>query len=148
MADESTNLIELTADIVSAYVSNNPVPVASLPDLIASVNLSLSKVGQPVEPERPVLTPAVNPKKSVYPDYIICLDDGKKFKSLKRHLATHYGLTPDEYRVKWDLGRDYPMVAPNYAAQRSALAKSSGLGRKPAQKALARKAPSQRKAKA
>ncbi|WP_027052804.1 MucR family transcriptional regulator [Mesorhizobium erdmanii] len=130
MADETINLIELTADIVSAYVSNNPVPVASLPDLIHSVNLSLSKVGQPAEPEKPVLTPAVNPKKSVFPDYIICLEDGKQFKSLKRHLMTHYNLTPEAYREKWGLARDYPMVAPNYAAQRSALAKSSGLGRK------------------
>ncbi|TPI18367.1 MucR family transcriptional regulator [Mesorhizobium sp. B4-1-1] len=123
-------LIELTADIVSAYVSNNPVPVASLSELIASVNSSLAKVGQPVEPEKPIYAPAVNPKRSVFPDYIICLEDGKRFKSLKRHLGVHYGLTPDEYREKWSLARDYPMVAPNYAAQRSALAKSSGLGRK------------------
>ncbi|RUW57001.1 MAG: transcriptional regulator [Mesorhizobium sp.] len=144
MADESSNLIELTADIVSAYVSNNPVPVASLPDLIQSVNLSLSKVGQPVEPEKPVLTPAVNPKKSVFPDYIICIEDGKQFKSLKRHLMTHYNLTPEAYREKWGLARDYPMVAPNYAAQRSALAKSIGLGRKAAPP---KKAPAKRKAK-
>ena len=148
MADESINLIELTADIVSAYVSNNPVPVASLPDLIQSVNLSLSKVGQPVEPEKPVLTPAVNPKKSVFPDYIICLEDGKQFKSLKRHLMTHYNQTPDEYREKWGLAREYPMVAPNYAAQRSALAKSIGLGRKTAPVAPPKKAPAKRKAKA
>ncbi|TPI27332.1 transcriptional regulator [Mesorhizobium sp. B3-1-9] len=134
LADETLNLIELTADIVSAYVSNNPVPVSSLPDLIHSVNSSLSKIGQPAEPEIVVLTPAVNPKRSVFPDYVICLEDGKKFKSLKRHLMTHYNLTPDEYREKWGLTRDYPMVAPNYAAQRSALAKSSGLGRKRASK--------------
>nr|WP_032933364.1 MucR family transcriptional regulator [Mesorhizobium japonicum] len=125
-----TQLIELTADIVSAYVSKNAVPVASLPELIQSVNASLSKIGGSTEPERPTLTPAVNPKRSVFPDYIICLEDGKKFKSLKRHLGVHYGLTPDEYRAKWGLKSDYPMVAPNYAAQRSALAKSSGLGRK------------------
>ncbi|MBZ9670923.1 MucR family transcriptional regulator [Mesorhizobium sp. ES1-3] len=127
-------LIELTADIVSAYVSNNPVPVTSLSDLIASVNSSLAKIGPQAEPETPTQAPAVNPKRSVFPDYIICLDDGKKFKSLKRHLAVRYGLTPDEYREKWRLKSDYPMVAPNYAAQRSALAKSSGLGRKTAAK--------------
>ncbi|WP_292368337.1 MucR family transcriptional regulator [Mesorhizobium sp.] len=130
MADETTNLIELTADIVSAYVSNNPLPVAALPDLIASVNSSLSKIGPPIEPEKPALVPAVNPKRSVFPDYIICLEDGKKFKSLKRHLNVHYGLTPDEYREKWGLKSDYPMVAPKYSEARSALAKASGLGLK------------------
>ncbi|CDX34653.1 Transcriptional regulatory protein ros [Mesorhizobium plurifarium] len=136
MPDENnqSHLIALTADIVSAYVSNNPVPVASLPDLIASVNLSLAKVRQPAVPEKPAQEPAVNPKRSVFPDYIICLENGKKFKSLKRHLGVHYGLTPDEYREKWGLARDYPMVAPNYAEQRSALAKASGLGRKPGAK--------------
>ncbi|RWB66629.1 MucR family transcriptional regulator [Mesorhizobium sp.] len=123
-------LIELTADIVSAYVSNNPVPVASLSDLIASVNSSLAKIGSQAEPETPAQQPAVNPKRSVFPDYIVCLEDGKKFKSLKRHLNVHYGLTPDEYRTKWELKSDYPMVAPNYAAQRSTLAKAAGLGRK------------------
>ncbi|MDX8479064.1 MucR family transcriptional regulator [Mesorhizobium sp. VK24D] len=126
-----SQLIELTADIVSAYVSKNAVPVASLPELIESVNSSLSKIGQRAEPETPALVPAVNPKRSVFPDYIVCLEDGKKFKSLKRHLGVHYGLTPNEYREKWGLKPDYPMVAPNYAAQRSVLAKSSGLGRKP-----------------
>ncbi|PBB77876.1 transcriptional regulator [Mesorhizobium sp. WSM3879] len=125
-----SELIELTADIVSAYVSNNPVPAASLPDLIASVNSSLSKIGGPVAPDTSVQSPAVSPKRSVFPDYIICLEDGKQFKSLKRHLHVHYGLTPDQYRAKWGLKPEYPMVAPNYAAQRSALAKSSGLGRK------------------
>ncbi|RWA73996.1 MucR family transcriptional regulator [Mesorhizobium sp.] len=137
MPEENTNaqsLIELTADIVSAYVSNNSVPVASLPDLIESVNSSLSKIGGPIAPETPAQAPAVNPKRSVFPDYIICLEDGKKFKSLKRHLGVHYGLTPDEYREKWGLKPDYPMVAPNYAAQRSTLAKAAGLGRKPAAK--------------
>ncbi|TGS14226.1 transcriptional regulator [Mesorhizobium sp. M2E.F.Ca.ET.209.01.1.1] len=138
MPEENENsrsqLIELTADIVSAYVSKNPVPVASLPELIESVNSSLSKIGQPAAPEKPAQAPAVNPKRSVFPDYIICLEDGKKFKSLKRHLGVHYGLTPNEYREKWGLKPEYPMVAPNYAAQRSALAKSSGLGRKPAAK--------------
>ena len=138
MHDESEDsrgqLIELTADIVTTYVSNNPVPVTSLPDLIQTVNSSLSKIGQSAEPETPAQDPAVSPKRSVFPDYIVCLEDGKKFKSLKRHLAVDYGLTPEQYREKWGLARDYPMVAPNYAAQRSALAKSSGLGRKPGTK--------------
>ncbi|RUW53995.1 MucR family transcriptional regulator [Mesorhizobium sp. M1A.F.Ca.ET.072.01.1.1] len=126
-------LIELTADVVSAYVSNNPVPVGELPGLIDQVHAALKgTLGAPVaEPEaRP---PAVPIKKSVTPDYIISLEDGKRFKSLKRHLATHHGLTPDQYRVKWGLPADYPMVAPNYAAARSALAKTLGLGRKPDQ---------------
>ena len=123
-------LIELTADIVSAYVSKNAVPVVSLPELIESVNSSLSKISGPTEPQTPAQLPAVNPKRSVFPDYIICLEDGKKFKSLKRHLSVHYGLTPAEYRDKWGLKADYPMVAPNYSEQRSALAKSTGLGRK------------------
>ncbi|MGX5802639.1 MucR family transcriptional regulator [Bradyrhizobium sp. Arg314] len=140
MYDETVNLIELTADIVSAYVSKNPVPVASLPGLIASVNSSLSRIGQPTEPEKPAQAPAVNPKRSVFPDYIICLEDGKKFKSLKRHIAVHYGLAPDEYREKWGLRPDYPMVAPNYSASRSELAKSSGLGRKPMPTRTKRKA--------
>ena len=125
-----TALIELTAEIVSAYVSKNAVPVAALPELIASVNASLSKIGHPFEEPKPALMPAMNPKRSVTPDYIVCLEDGKKFKSLKRHLSTHYGLTPDEYRTKWGLPADYPMVAPNYTAARSQLAKASGLGRK------------------
>ncbi|CDX39504.1 Transcriptional regulatory protein ros [Mesorhizobium plurifarium] len=145
MPDENTQslLIALTADIVSAYVGNNAVPVASLPELIQNVNSSLSKVGRPAEPVKPPQAPAVNPKRSVFPDYIICLEDGQRFKSLKRHLGVHYGLTPDEYREKWHLARDYPMVAPNYAEQRSALAKASGLGRKvalkPVKKATARR---------
>ena len=126
-------LIELTADVVSAYVSNNPVPVADLPALIGQVHAALkATAGSSVSAEEPeALKPAVSIKKSVMADYIICLDDGKKFKSLKRHLSTHYGLTPDEYRAKWGLPADYPMVAPNYAATRSALAKTMGLGRKP-----------------
>jgi predicted transcriptional regulator len=122
--------LELTAEIVSAYVSNNPVPATELASLIASVNAALSGLGQPIENPAPVLTPAVNPKKSVFPDYIVSLEDGRKFKSMKRHLGL-LGMTPDEYRAKWGLPRDYPMVAPNYAAARSALAKKMGLGRKP-----------------
>lgn len=135
MADEPHNhlgpIIELTAEIVSAYVSKNPVPVSSLPDLIESVNLSLMRIDQPPPPEVPTQAPAVNPKRSVTPDFIICLEDGKKFKSLKRHLSAQFGLTPDEYRQKWGLPSDYPMVAPNYSESRSNMAKSIGLGRKP-----------------
>ncbi|MET3595086.1 putative transcriptional regulator [Mesorhizobium shonense] len=147
MADEMTNLIGLTTDIVSAYVSKNALPISALPDLIHSVNQSLSKIGQPSEPEKPVQTPAVNPKRSIFPDHIVCLEDGKKFKSLKRHLDVHYGLTPNEYRSKWGLAADYPMVAPNYSASRSQLAKASGLGRKAAAKPAA-KASAKRKARA
>lgn len=127
---ENETRLELTADIVSAYVSNNPVPAAELASLIASVSAAISGLGQSVEAEATVLTPAVNPKKSVLPDYIISLEDGRKFKSMKRHLGL-LGMTPDDYRTKWGLPRDYPMVAPNYAAARSALAKNMGLGRKP-----------------
>ncbi len=124
--------IELTAHIVSAYVSGNPMPVGALPALISQIYGALTRLGAagtPPEPE--ALKPAVPIKKSVTADYIISLEDGKKFKSLKRHLSTHYGLTPDEYRAKWGLPADYPMVAPKYAAARSELAKASGLGRKP-----------------
>lgn len=119
----------LTADIVSAYVSNNALPAAQLPALIASVDATVRGLGGEVKAEAPVPVPAVNPKRSIFPDHIICLEDGKKFKSLKRHLATDYGLTPEQYREKWGLPADYPMVAPNYSEKRSALAKASGLGR-------------------
>jgi predicted transcriptional regulator len=121
-------------------VSNNPVPVASLADVIASIHASLSGLGSPVAPAVEPQTPAVNPKKSVFPDYIVSLEDGRKFKSMKRHLGL-LGMTPDEYRAKWGLPRDYPMVAPSYAATRSVLAKSSGLGRKaaPVEKATAKR---------
>ncbi|MBD8893534.1 MucR family transcriptional regulator [Roseibium litorale] len=123
------NLIDLTADIVSAYVSNNTVASSDLPSLINEVYGALQRTSGTVsEPEPEPLKPAVPVKKSVMPDYIICLEDGKKFKSLKRHLRTHYDMTPEEYREKWDLGADYPMVAPNYAAARSELAKKMGLG--------------------
>jgi len=124
-----TNLIDLTADIVSAYVSNNTVASTDLPNLINEVYGALQRTSTAsVEAKPEPLKPAVPIKKSVMPDYIICLEDGKKFKSLKRHLRTHYDMTPDEYREKWDLGSDYPMVAPNYAAARSELAKKMGLG--------------------
>jgi len=127
----SEGLVSLTADIVSAYVTRNNVPAGDLPSLIAGVHQSLAALGKEAQPETPALEPAVPVRKSVTPDYIVCLEDGKKFKSLRRHLGVHYGLTPDEYRAKWGLPRDYPMVAPNYAAARSALAKTMGLGRKP-----------------
>ncbi|MBZ9998034.1 MucR family transcriptional regulator [Mesorhizobium sp. BH1-1-4] len=144
---QTADLVGLTADIVSAYVSQNPLPVAGLPDLIASIHSSLTGLGQPNVAELPKQEPAINPKRSVAPDYIICLEDGKKFKSLKRHLSVHYGLSPDEYREKWGLKQDYPMVAPNYAAQRSTLAKAAGLGRKP-QPVSAKKVPAKRKSRA
>lgn len=130
-AQNKDMLIELTADVVAAYVSNNPVPAGDLPNLISDVHTALGKVGTAAEQapaDKP--KPAVNPKRSVTDDYIICLEDGKKFKSLKRHLMTHYGLTPEQYREKWGLDSNYPMVAPNYAAARSRLAKKMGLGRK------------------
>lgn len=123
-------LAELTADIVSAYVSNNPVQAADLPDLIASVSGSVAALGQPQTVEASTPAPAVNPKRSVHPDFIISLEDGQKYKTLKRHLGVR-GLTPEAYREKWGLPANYPMVAPNYAAARSELAKSMGLGRKP-----------------
>jgi predicted transcriptional regulator len=121
--------IKLTAEIVSAYVSNNSVPSVDLPALIGQVHSALSRVssGQTdtsLEPPKP----AVAVKKSITPDHIVCLEDGKKFKSLKRHLRTQYGMTPEQYREKWALPPDYPMVAPNYAAARSHLAKQMGLG--------------------
>jgi predicted transcriptional regulator len=125
----SANYIELAADIVSAYVSNNSVPSGDLPSLISEVHAALVKVATGVV-EAPVEAPkpAVPVKKSVTPDYIICLEDGKKFKSLKRHLRTQYNMTPEQYREKWALPADYPMVAPNYARARSELAKEMGLG--------------------
>lgn len=126
---DKLSIIEMTASIVSAYVSNNQIGRDDIPAMIADVHEALSKATQRVSSiEREELKPAVPPKKSVHPDYLICLEDGKKFKSLKRHLRTHYNLSPEEYREKWGLDRDYPMVAPNYAAARSHLAKQMGLG--------------------
>ncbi|PWB64832.1 MAG: MucR family transcriptional regulator [Bradyrhizobiaceae bacterium] len=121
--------IELTADIVSAYVSNNSVSAAEIPALINQVHAALMRVssGQAEAPSEP-LKPAISVKKSITPEYIVCLEDGKKFKSLKRHLRTQYNMTPEQYRDKWGLPPDYPMVAPNYAAARSQLAKQMGLG--------------------
>ena len=128
MEDTARNehLIELTADIVAAYVGNNPLQMAELPGLIAQVHSALSGIsGNVVEETAEPLKPAVSVKKSVTPEYIICLEDGKKFKSLKRHLRTHYDLTPEQYREKWGLPADYPMVAPSYAEARSRLASES-----------------------
>lgn len=128
-----SDLIELSTEIVSAYVSHNAVSPTDLPKLIAEVHGALRALQNnevPVAVEE--LKPAVHVRKSVAADYIICLEDGKKFKSLKRHLRTHYNLSPEEYREKWGLPADYPMVAPNYSATRSKLAKDNGLGRKAA----------------
>ncbi len=132
MSGTNSQFVELAADIVSAYVANNNVTTADLPGLIGSVHMALSKLGSGSEaaPVAAPLVPAVSIRKSVTPDAIICLEDGKAFKSLKRHLSSKYGMTPAEYRTKWGLPADYPMVAPSYAESRSALAKSMGLGRK------------------
>ena len=126
---EQTAFIELATDIISAYVGNNTVAATELPALINDVFLALPRLGTGEAPAGPEpLKPAVPVKRSVHPDFIICLEDGKKFKSLKRHLRTHYNLSPEEYRDKWSLPPDYPMVAPNYATARSQLAKKMGLG--------------------
>jgi len=125
----TSELLELTTEIVSAHVGNNDVPLEELPKLIQDVFGTLSQVGTGAMPqEKP--KPAVSPKKSIFPDYIICLEDGKRLKMLKRHLKTSYDMTPDEYRERWGLPADYPMVAPNYAKHRSNLAKKIGLGTK------------------
>ena len=136
---ENAEYVEMTADIVSAYVSNSSVPVADLPALIQQVHRALAEAanGAQPQPAPAAQSPAVPVKKSITPDHLVCLEDGRKFKSLKRHLRTKYDISPDQYRAKWNLPKDYPMVAPNYAAARSALAKEMGLGqggRKPAAK--------------
>jgi len=134
--EEKPELLEMTADIVSAYVSNNTVSADTVPTLIAQIHAALSGVSEaPVEAEPEPQEPAVPVRKSITPDFLICLEDGRKFKSLKRHLRTKYNMSPEEYRAKWGLPKDYPMVAPNYAKARSELAKQMGLGqggRKPA----------------
>lgn len=135
----TANIIELAAEIVSAYVSNNSVPSGDLPSLINDVHLALTKVGNGVvEAPAEAPKPAISIKKSITPDYIICLEDGKKFKSLKRHLRTQYDMTPEQYREKWGLPPDYPMVAPNYAKARSELAKEMGLGQQRRKRRTAR----------
>ena len=120
--------LTLSVDIVSAFVSNNPVPAPELPGLIAAIHATLHGLGEPSAPPAEELRPAVPVRRSVQPDFIVCLEDGKKFKSLKRHLRTQYNMTPEQYREKWALPVDYPMVAPNYAKARSELAKEMGLG--------------------
>ena len=146
-AERDENLLNLTADVVSAYVSNNSLSTTDLPRLIGDTYMALRGLSGGISAE-PVteLVPATSVRKSVTPDYIICLDDGKKFRSMKRHI-TKLGMTPDQYRAKWSLPFDYPMVAPNYSATRSALAKKIGLGRKSVGSTPVAKAP-KRKAKA
>lgn len=134
MSAEET-LITLTADIVAAHVSNNSVGINDLPSLIANVHGALASLGEPAVAEEVKPEPAVSVRASIKPDYIVCLEDGKKLKMLKRHLMTHYQLTPEDYRAKWNLPSDYPMVAPSYAEKRRALAHKIGLGRKAAAKA-------------
>ena len=135
---EKGNLLELTADIVAAYVGNNTVAQSDLPKLIANIYQSLATAPEGGVDNKPAeameLKPAVPVRKSITPDFIICLEDGKKFKSLKRHLRTHYDLSPEQYREKWGLPSDYPMVAPNYAEARSSLAKKIGLGQNRAER--------------
>ena len=140
-----SELVDLTCAVVSAFVTKNNVSASDLPKLIADVHQAFAGLNAPAAPlEAEAAKPAVSVRKSITPDFLICLEDGRKFKSLKRHLA-QLGLTPDEYRTKWNLPRDYPMVAPNYSASRSALAKSIGLGRKQAAPTPAKK-PARRKA--
>ncbi|MBY0283112.1 MAG: MucR family transcriptional regulator [Sphingomonas sp.] len=128
--DMQETWITLTADIVAAHVSNNSVAVSDLPVLIANVHAALANLGDPVVEPEVKQEPAVSVRASIKPDYIVCLEDGKKLKMLKRHLMTHYQMTPEQYRAKWNLAADYPMVAPNYAEQRRTLAKKIGLGTK------------------
>jgi len=131
MAEDTQDmLLTLTADIVAAHVSNNSVGLADLPDLITRVHGALAGLGSPIVEPVEEQKPAVSIRSSVKPDYIVCLEDGKKLKMMRRHLMTAYGMTPDDYRAKWNLPKDYPMVAPNYAETRRALAKSIGLGSK------------------
>jgi len=129
-AEIDETLVTLTADIVAAHVSNNSVAISDLPNLIQNVHGALSGLGRTVAEPEVKQEPAVSIRASVKPDYIVCLEDGKKLKMLKRHLMTHYQMTPEQYRAKWNLPADYPMVAPNYAEQRRSLAKKIGLGTK------------------
>jgi len=129
MDDQSSILLGLTADVVAAYVGNNTVAVDQLPDIVVSVHSTLRRLGDNDTEVDEILKPAVSIKKSVTDDYIICLEDGKKLKMLKRYLRTHFNLSPEEYRRRWNLPADYPMVAPNYAKKRSAFAKKIGLGK-------------------
>ena len=134
MTDMQETLITLTSDIVAAHVSNNSVSLADLPTLIANVHSALAGLGKSEPAPEPAPEPAVSIRSSVKNDHIVCLEDGKKLKMLKRHLMTRYNMTPEEYRARWNLPADYPMVAPAYAEKRRELAKKIGLGRKPAPK--------------
>lgn len=138
--DMNETLITLTSDIVAAHVSNNDVTVADVPSLIANVYNALAGLGAPAAPEAAPLKPAVSIRSSVKPDRVVCLDCGMELQMLKRHLTTHHNMTTDEYRARWSLPADYPLVAPNYAERRRDLAKKIGLGRKPGTK-VAKKAP-------
>lgn len=129
---DDNSLMHLTTDVVTSYVTHNALNSADLASLIGNVRAAFQSLGGEIEAAPVELTPAVAIKKSVTPEFIICLEDGKKFKTLKRHLQVHFGLTPEQYRAKWKLPNDYPMVAPNYSASRSALAKTLGLGQRPA----------------
>jgi predicted transcriptional regulator len=126
----NAELLEMTSDIVSSFVANNPVPATGLPELLRTVHEAVQELASDEPAEAPRPDPAVPISKSITPDHIICLEDGKKLKMLKRYIRTRYDLTPDEYRARWGLPIDYPMVAPNYAKRRSAFAKEIGLGRK------------------
>jgi len=139
-ADTNEMLVTLTSDIVAAHVSNNSVSVDEVSSLIANVYGALASLGQSAPVEDKLPEPAVSVRASIKPDYIVCLEDGKKLKMLKRHLMTHYNLTPEQYRARWNLPADYPMVAPNYAEKRRDLAKKIGLGRKPGVKRGRKKA--------
>jgi predicted transcriptional regulator len=124
-----SDMLRMTTEVVSAYVGNTKTPVAKIPDVISSVFGALQTLDNGLQDARARLKPAVPIRKSITPDFIVCLEDGKKLKMLKRHLRTNYSMTPEEYRAKWGLNSDYPMVAPNYSAQRSSFAKRIGLGR-------------------
>lgn len=128
--EDSETLVTLTADIVAAHVSNNSVAISDIPLVIRSVHEALAGLGTKAAPAPEPQQPAVSVRASIKPDYIVCLEDGKKLKMMRRHLMTAYGMTPDDYRAKWNLPKDYPMVAPNYAETRRTLAKSIGLGTK------------------
>lgn len=137
----AADLLNLTADIVAAHVANNSVAIGDLPTLIGSVHASLAGLGVATEVKAAEQEPAVSVRRSIKPEYIICLEDGKKMKMLKRHLMTRYQMTPADYRAKWNLPDDYPMVAPDYAEKRRTLAKKIGLGRKPGRKVAPKPAP-------
>jgi predicted transcriptional regulator len=137
--DRTETLITLTSDIVAAHVSNNSVSADEVSNLITNVYSALSGLGQPSVAEEPAREPAVSVRASIKPDYLVCLEDGKKLKMLRRYLRTNYNMSPEEYRERWNLPSDYPMVAPNYAETRRELAKKIGLGRKPGQKRGRRK---------